>query len=412
MSDITAKETTRTEAVGERGMTRPGFASLVIERLLSRLDCGSLLIVLPNGHRLSLRGEAPGPSGSLVLHRWRVLRRLLLAGDIGFAEAYMDGDWSSPDITTLIELIARNQASIPGVDGGAPTSRWINRLRFMARANTLSGSKRNIVEHYDLGNAFYERWLDKSMSYSSALFESSGQSLEDAQSTKQDRVLDMLDLQPGQSVLEIGFGWGGLAEGMAKVGNHVTGLTLSPSQHDYAENRLKAAGLSHRADLRQLDYRKVGGSFDRIVSIEMLEAVGESWWPVYFDTLRSRLRPGGTIVLQTITIADERFASYRRSVDFIQRYIFPGGMLPSPRVLREEVEKAGLVVEAVETFGASYGHTLRLWQERFQAAWPEIAKLGFPLRFKRMWEYYLSYCEAGFRAGAIDVGLWRLGHRK
>ncbi len=378
-------------------------------RVLPKLACGTLTLVLPRGGRLTLRGKAEGPAATVAVHRWRALRRLLIGGDIGFAEAYMEGDWSSPDLPALIEVAARNQSVIPGVEGGAWPSRLLNRLRHLARANTLAGSKRNIEQHYDLGNDFYARWLDPGMSYSSALFETPGQDLAAAQTAKQDRVLALLEARPGDSALEIGIGWGGMAERLAGIGARVTGVTLSPAQLAYAENRLAAAGLA--ADLRLRDYREIAGSFERIVSIEMLEAVGEAWWPVYFETLRRSLAPGGVIVLQTITIADERFAAYRRGADFIQRYIFPGGMLPSPSVLRAEIGRAGLAVDQVETFGADYARTLEIWRERFDGAWPEIAAMGFPARFKRMWDYYLAYCEAGFRAGAIDVGLWRLRHR-
>ena len=377
--------------------------------LLPKLDCGSLSVILPNGRRILRQGRADGPAGTVTLHRWRALRRLLTGGDIGFAEAYMDGDWSSPDLTAFIEMVARNQSVIPGADGGAWPSRLVNRLRHLARANTLAGSRRNIVEHYDLGNEFYGRWLDSGMSYSSALFETPEQDLEAAQAVKHDRILAMLDPRPGQSALEIGIGWGSVAERLARAGADVTGVTLSPAQLGYARERLAAARL--HADLRLQDYREITGCYDRIVSIEMLEAVGEAWWPVYFETLRRSLAADGVIVLQTITIADERFAAYRRAADFIQRHIFPGGMLPSPSILRAEVDRAGLAVEAVQTFGGSYARTLELWRERFDAAWADIESMGFSPRFKRMWTYYLAYCEAGFRSGAIDVGLWRLRHK-
>jgi cyclopropane-fatty-acyl-phospholipid synthase len=373
---------------------------------LPRLDCGSLTIILPNGRPIRLEGRDEGASGSITLHRWRTLLRVALGGDVGFAEAYMDGDWSSPDLPALLETMARNQSVLPGAEGGPWLSRLLNRLRHLARANTLAGSRRNIVQHYDLGNEFYAHWLDRGMSYSSALFHQPGLDLEAAQTAKQDRVMDLLDVRRGQTALEIGIGWGGIADRLASAKARVTGVTLSPSQLSYAQDRLTKRGLP--ADLRLQDYRQIEGRFERIVSIEMLEAVGEAWWPVYFDKLRKLLAPDGIIVLQTITIADERFAAYRRTADFIQRHIFPGGMLPSPSALRDEIDRAGLAIEAVETFGASYARTLELWRERFAQAWPDIAAMGFPPRFRRMWDYYLAYCEAGFRAGAIDVGLWRL----
>jgi cyclopropane-fatty-acyl-phospholipid synthase len=384
------------------------FAAL-IAKALSDIQRGSLAVNLPDGRRIAARGTVDGPAGAIDIHRWRTLRRLVLGGDIGVAEAYIDGDWSSPDLAALIEVAAYNQAALPGADGGAWPSRLLNRLYHLFRANTPAGSRRNIISHYDLGNDFYAQWLDAGMSYSSGIFKAPTDSLEAAQAAKQGRILDLLSLAPKQSVLEIGIGWGGLAERLVRAGGRVTGVTLSPSQLSYAAARLRGEGLV--ADLHLQDYREIEGSFDRIVSIEMLEAVGEEWWPVFFETLRRKLAPGGIAVLQTITISDERFAAYRRGTDFIQRHIFPGGMLPSPSRLRAEIDRAGLAVDTVETFGASYALTLQHWRERFEKAWPDIAAQGFPPRFKRLWDYYLCYCEAGFRAAALDVGLWRLSIR-
>jgi cyclopropane-fatty-acyl-phospholipid synthase len=390
---------------------RAGAAGKLLHRLLSALQCGSLLLVLPDGRQIDHQTGRPGPEAVLALHRWRVFRRLALGGDIGFAEAYMDGDWSSPDLTALIELAARNRTTLPGADGGALPLRLLQRLYHLGRRNTLAGSRRNIQQHYDLGNDFYAAWLDSGMSYSSGLFLDGETDLEDAQTAKQARIMALLDLAPGQTVLEVGFGWGGQVKRMAEAGCHVTGLTLSRAQLAYAQARLQIAELDRRTDLRLQDYRGIEGSFDRIVSIEMLEAVGERWWPSYFEMLKRSLKPGGVVVLQTITIADARFDSYRRNVDFIQRYIFPGGMLLSPAALGEQVAAAGLHIAHAETFGASYARTLELWRQRFHAAWPKIAAQGFSERFQRMWDYYLCYCEAGFRSGTIDVGLWRLEHR-
>lgn len=381
----------------------------LLEQGLRRIERGTIAVHLPDGRRIAARGAGDGPAGMIDLHRWRTLRRLIFGGDIGFAEAYIDGDWSSPDLTALIEAAALNQPVLPGAHGGAWPVRLMNRIYHLLQANTLAGSRRNIISHYDLGNEFYAQWLDPGMSYSSGLFRSAGDSLEEAQSAKQDLVLDLLSLEPQQSVLEIGIGWGGLAERLIRAGGSVTGVTLSPAQLGYAAARLRREGLV--ADLRLQDYREIEGSFERIVSIEMLEAVGEQWWPLFFELLRRRLAPGGIAVLQTITISDERFPAYRSGADFIQRHVFPGGMLPCPSRLREEIDRAGLVLERVETFGDSYALTLRHWRERFDAAWPEIAALGFKPRFKRLWDYYLSYCEAGFKAGALDVGLWRMRAR-
>jgi len=276
------------------------------------------------------------------------------------------------------------------------------------RANTLSGSRRNIRQHYDLGNAFYAQWLDAGMSYSSGLFSEPGMTLEQAQAAKQARVLALLDAAPGQTVLEVGCGWGGQMEVLARHGCSVTGLTLSPAQLAYTQQRIAASGLAGRANAMLQDYRQSSGGFDRVVSIEMLEAVGEAFWPRYFDTLRARLNPGGIAVLQVITIDDARFENYRRAPDFIQRYIFPGGMLPPSGALRRCIADTGLALQHVETFGDSYAQTLAVWRRRFLDAWPQIAAMGFSERFRRMWDYYLCYCEAGFRAGAIEVGLWRI----
>jgi len=285
----------------------------------------------------------------------------------------------------------------------------IERVRHTFRRNTRRGSQRNIAYHYDLGNEFYALWLDRGMTYSSALFENAREPLEAAQQRKYDRVAALLELEPGQSVLEIGCGWGGFAEEAAgRHGCSVVGLTLSRAQREYAEARLARAGLADKTRIRLEDYRDARGIFDRIASIEMIEAIGYEHWPVYFARLHKLLRPKGIAVLQAITIADERFESYRRCPDFIQRYIFPGGMLPAPGILRREVERAGFRFVEGPRFASSYALTLALWQERFQAAWPRIAALGFDRRFKRMWEYYLAYCEAGFRSGTLDVGLFRL----
>jgi cyclopropane-fatty-acyl-phospholipid synthase len=368
--------------------------------LLSNVRCGRLTLVTPSGRHLTHTPIAPGPEGVMVLHRWRTLRRLLTGGDVAGGEAFMDGDWTSPDLPSLIELVARN-ATLGQAIGGRWFARALNVLRHRLNANTERGSKRNIVRHYDLGNAFYAAWLDPGMSYSSALYRTGQETLEDAQTAKQDRILALLAAEPGQRVLEIGCGWGGLAERLVRHARcHVTGLTLSPAQLGAARDRVPTA------DLRLQDYRAITGTFDRIVSIEMLEAVGEAWWPTYFTTLHDRLKPGGVGVLQAITIAEDRFDEYRSCADFIQRYIFPGGMLPSQTEMRRQIAQAGLVLRSVETFGESYARTLAEWRRRFLSTWPDIARLGFDLRFKRMWEYYLSYCEAGFRSSATDVGLY------
>jgi len=390
----------------EAAPTDLGWLSHRLSRvLLSRIHTGRLTIVTPSGMRLS-HGNGNGPEGVLMLRRWRTLRRLLFEGDIAFAEAFMDGDWDSPDLPALIELAGRNGPTL----SDALDSNWLQRLRnriqHRLNANTKRGSRRNIRHHYDLGNAFYRTWLDNGMSYSSAIFSDTEQTLEDAQTAKQLRVIGLMETQPAQHVLEIGCGWGGLAEQLVRAAAcRVTGVTLSPAQLEVAQARLADVPGT---DLRLQDYRDVGGLFDRIVSVEMMEAVGEAYWPSYFGTLRERLKPGGLAVVQAITIAEEKFAEYRRCTDFIKQYIFPGGMLPTISEIRRQTEKAGMKLRSMETFGASYARTLAEWRERFHAAWPEIERLGFDARFRRMWDYYLAYCEGGFRAGTIDVGLYVL----
>ncbi len=383
------------------------FADRWIARVVRSLKIGHLIIETPSGARVEGRGEIEGPRATLILHKWRTMRRLMFGGDVGFAEAYLDGDWSTPDLATLIELAALNEQALSEVTAGRWFKRFLHRVKHLLRANTKSGSRRNIEAHYDLGNDFYRLWLDPSMTYSSALYADPKQPLEDAQENKLVRIMDLLALKGGERVLEIGCGWGRLAERLAtERGAHVTGLTLSPSQLAGAKERIAKAGVQEKADLRLQDYRDVTEKFDRVVSIEMIEAVGEKYWPAYFGKIAQVLNPGGRAVLQVITIADERFELYRRNADFIQRYIFPGGMLPSDKVMRDQIARAGLKFVSLENFGRSYAYTLNEWNRRFQRAWPEIEAMGYSKKFKRTWEYYLAYCEGGFRSKAIDVGLY------
>lgn len=393
----------------ERLPRRRRPATWLLQKLVPTPRAGSLVIETPSGDRIKLRGADDGPDAAVSLLRWRAVWRLVTGGDVGFADAYIDGDWTTPDLPCLIDWAVRNEESFARTMRGTVLSRLALRLLHSRRANSRRGSRRNIAAHYDLGNAFYEAWLDGGMSYSSAVFTAPKQSLEQAQDTKLDRVEALLDIKGGESVLEIGFGWGGVLERL--IGRHacaLTGLTLSTEQLAYAQNRLRDRGLAARADLRLQDYRDVRGQFDRIVSIEMFEAVGERYWPVYFKTLRDRLKAGGTCVLQVITIAEQRFSAYRDNPDFIQRHIFPGGMLPTKTIMREQAARAGLAVTAEEAFGQSYAVTLEEWRRRFLAAWPRIEPMGFDARFRRMWEYYLAYCESGFRCGTVDVSLFQL----
>jgi cyclopropane-fatty-acyl-phospholipid synthase len=398
--------------------TASGYADLpmklavwFLRRLVSTLKHGQITVVTPSGQSIEHRVASPRLNATLVLHRWRAIRRLVTHGDIGFAEGYIEGDWSSPDLTALIELAARNTEHLAQNISGLLLVRILNRLRHLSRANTKAGSRQNIAFHYDLGNAFYRSWLDDSMTYSAAFFEREGQTLENAQDAGHSRIVDLLELRGDERILEIGCGWGALAARMARRGAHVTGVTLSSEQLAYARQRIAGDGLDHKASLELKDYRDVAGSYDRIVSIEMLEAVGEAYWPRYFRTLRDRLNPGGKVVLQVISIDEKVFEGYRRSADFIQRYIFPGGMLPSKRGIAEQAEAAGLTLRSAGTFGDSYAQTLCEWRQRFLSSWPNIEAMGFPVRFRRLWEYYLCYCEAGFRAKTIDVSLYVLSSR-
>lgn len=381
----------------------------IVRPHLERIEAGTLTVILPLGIRLHHRAAQPGPDAVLVVRRWRALSRTLLAGDLGLARAYMEDEFRSPDLASLLAFGVLNQSGRSKLPSDVPPAQWLGRIRHARRANTRRGSRRNVAAHYDLGNDFYARWLDRGMNYSSALFTRPDQTLEQAQDAKLDRVIALLDVVPGQRILEIGCGWGPVSERLAAEHDcRVTGITLSAEQLDFARARLARSVSSHSCDLRLQDYRDVDGRYDRIVSIEMLEAVGERFWPVYFAKLRQSLTDAGTAVLQVITIAEERFTAYRRRPDFIQRYIFPGGMLPTPSIVRREAERAGLRVVSQEPFGASYARTLNEWRRRFLAAWPQIERLGFDGRFKRMWEYYLTYCEIGFQVGAIDVSLIKL----
>jgi cyclopropane-fatty-acyl-phospholipid synthase len=392
-------------------LNRAGLGARILGRMLAGLHSGRLRVTLPSGAVVDKTGTEPGPEAVIVVHRWRMLWRLLTGGDIGFAEGFVEGDWTTPDLTTLIRFAARNTDALAPAIKGSPLVRLLHRIGHRLNANSRRGSRRNIEAHYDLGNDFYKQWLDRSMLYSSALWDATTPGLEAAQALKLQRVCEKLALAGGESVLEIGCGWGALAAYLATEADaKVTGITLSPSQHSAAKAVAENSGKPERIDLRLQDYRDVEGSYDRIVSVEMFEAVGEAYWPAYFETLERCLKPGGRAVLQIISIEHKRFDSYRRNTDFIQKYIFPGGFLPSDPTLKAAIGKAGLALCEVEHFGKSYARTLAEWRSRFKAQWPHIAPLGFDQRFYRLWNYYLSYCEAGFEEQTIDVGLYVITH--
>jgi len=365
---------------------------------------GTFEIVTPDGKKLLIRGRDPGPAGVLQVKDYRFVGRVMAGGDIGFAEGYMAGEWDTPDLSSLLTVLSLNYDRIRRLAAGNPVVRAFNRLVHAVRKNSRAGSRRNIHAHYDLGNQFYEKWLDRTMTYSSARHETPGQELSAAQLNKYRTLARCMDLKPGQHVLEIGCGWGGFAEFAAReIGARVTGITISREQFDYARKRLFREGLNEQAEIRLVDYRDVEGTYDRVASIEMFEAVGEEYWPTYFGKVHDVLRPGGRAGLQIITIQDEQFDTYRRRTDFIQKYIFPGGVLPSEASLRPVIERASLEWASISRFGQAYADTLAEWGQRFQAAWGEIRPLGFDERFRKLWAFYLGYCEAGFRTGRTDV---------
>ncbi|HWW12367.1 MAG TPA: cyclopropane-fatty-acyl-phospholipid synthase family protein [Brevundimonas sp.] len=384
--------------------TPRGFA-LLLRLLASNWTFGRLTVLLPNGETHRLEGEQPGPSAVLDIRDYRFARRVLASGDIGFAEGYMAAEWETPHLAPLLEVLAQNHDSIRRLFDGHPVMKAVNWLSHRMNRNSRSGSRKNIHAHYDLGNAFYAEWLDPSMTYSSARFTAADMTLEAAQREKYAALARLMDLRSGQSVLEIGCGWGGFAEFAAReIGASVTGITISQQQYDFAKQRLFDAGLSDKADIQLIDYRDVRGQFDRVASIEMFEAVGQEYWPTYFGKIHEVLAPGGRAGLQIITIDDALFGGYAKRTDFIQKYVFPGGMLPSEASLKPVIEQAGLGWQAIERFGLDYAETLKLWDERFQAAWGEVSRMaGFDERFRRLWRFYLAYCEAGFRSRRTDV---------
>ncbi len=376
------------------------------QRRMAGVTAGRLALTLPSGRQRTIGGSGP-LEATLKLNSLRAIRRAAMRGNIGFAESYMRGEVESADLGNLIRFYIDNYGSLADAGGELFATRLTDKIAHRLRANTRRGSRRNIAAHYDLGNNFYALWLDAGMTYSSAVFAETGMTLEAAQDEKYARVVAALDVAPAQEVLEIGCGWGGMAERLARLGARVKAITVSREQLTYARRRIAAAGLATTAQIEFEDYRDTTGTFDRIVSIEMIEAVGEEHWPVYFRTLADRLKAGGLAILQAITINEADYPIYRSRPDFIQRYIFPGGMLPTESLMARHAAAAGLTMEPVERFGISYARTLALWRERFEAAWPKIVRLGFDERFRRMWNYYLTYCEVGFERGVVDVGLYR-----
>jgi cyclopropane-fatty-acyl-phospholipid synthase len=380
----------------------------ICARLIAPTATGRLHLTLPSGASTLIAGTTSGTDAQLTLHNYGVFWRSVRRGSIGFAESMIEGETHSNNLVALFGYFIENKKTLHRAGRGKFRVRSNDNAYHQSRTNTRDGSRANIAAHYDLGNAFYRLWLDASMTYSSALYTQPELSLEAAQQAKCDRILDALELAPGHRLLEIGCGWGNFAVRAAGRGTHVTGLTLSREQLTEATALGQRSGHATNAAFKLEDYRDTTGTYDRIASIEMIEAVGEENWPHYFATLHDRLAPGGIAVLQAITIDGAIYDVYRAKADFIQRYIFPGGVLPTRALMAQHAEAAGLEFETVEMFGNSYARTLAEWRQNFHTAWSSIAALGFDERFQRMWDYYLAYCEAGFERGSCDVGIYRL----
>jgi cyclopropane-fatty-acyl-phospholipid synthase len=398
-----------TETEGQANL--PRYFVPVFDQL-RRMEIGELDIHLPDGRIFRVRGANPGPAADLHIHNPDCFARLIREGDLGFSDAYLEGWWSTSDLQAFMDLVHMGAETVYDGFPGQLLLRAYERLRFWLHRNHRRQARKNISHHYDLGNDFYRLWLDDTMTYSSALFSSGQDSLEMAQTAKYASMVDQMGVQPGDHVLEIGCGWGGFAEYAARErGLRVTGLTISKEQLNFARQRIENAGISGMVELRLQDYRDCRGQFDGIASIEMFEAVGQKYWPAYFATIRDRLKPGRQATLQIITVADRRWEVYKRGVDFIQKHIFPGGMLPSPTVLRQQVDLAGLgVVRSIE-FGDSYDQTLRRWHDTFNTRWDQIAAMGFDDRFHKMWNFYLTSCAAAFKTGNCDVTQITVAHQ-
>jgi len=391
------------------GATRPSrlqaLAKSRISQALAGLTAFRLRVELPGGYAFHVGPETAVARADWTVRRWNALLRISASGVLGFSEGYVNDEWRTSDLPAFLTALARELDSNASLSGKNGPSRLLARFQHWLNANTRRGSRRNISFHYDLGNAFYRHWLDESMTYAAAMFEREDERLADAQARKYRRICASLDLKRGDRVLEIGCGWGGFAEVAAReFGCHVTGLTLSTAQLEYAKARIEAAGIADRVDLRLQDYRDVTEEFDAIASIEMFEAVGEAHWPTYFEQLNHCLKPGGGAALQVITIREADFDEYRGSADFIQKYVFPGGMLPPASRLSALANNAGLIEIGATMFGSGYAQTLAHWHRAYRASWPDIEASGFDAKFDRIWRFYLAYCEAGFRTGRIDVG--------
>ena len=391
------------------GKPKELIISKVLGKLTETISAGCITFKLDNGKSIECDSGRHGPRAIIYLHSLKVVKRLLSSGYLGLSEGYINKEWTTPSLSDVFDF---GSANMKELDKNLTENFFVsmsNQLVRFLQKNSRSGSRKNIATHYDLGNDFFKEWLDPTMTYSSALFSNEKEKLNVAQNNKYQRIIDKLNIKTSHNILEIGCGWGGFAEYAAlQTGTNITGLTISKEQFEFAVNRIKENKLAQNVSILLQDYRDVVGRFDRIISIEMLEAVGESYWPTYFKTISDRLKKNGAAMIQVITVPDDYFDYYRNSMDFIQRYIFPGGMLLCPGKIREHSAKAGLNLVDAHMFGPSYAKTLEQWQSSFQTNWHKIEEIGFDKRFKRIWEYYLDYTAAGFKSGAIDVGQFHL----
>ena len=372
-----------------------------INKIGSKIKHGKLIVVMPNGNEFIFKGKK-GIEGKLILKSYKPIIRTILGGHLGFSESYLNHEWESPNLEKLLELMLKN---LPNeFQPRSKLYKLYNRFIHFLRDNTKMRAKKNIEYHYDIGNSFYEIWLDKGMTYSSGIFQKENEDLFQAQKNKYEKLIKKMDIRPHHKVLEIGCGWGGMAEYIGKnLGCDYTGITISPSQKEFAEKRMINNKIEKKTNIKLCDYRDIKGTFDRIISIEMIEAVGEKYWDTYFSKINNCLKKGGLAGIQMILIDNKKFNSYRKSVDFIQKYIFPGGMLPSHEKIRDSFSKNGLKEISNNSFGESYAKTLKIWRNNFNSSLDKLTKIGIDAKIQRLFHYYFSYCEAGFSDGQIDV---------
>ncbi|MBI28796.1 MAG: SAM-dependent methyltransferase [Pelagibacteraceae bacterium] len=380
------------------------YNKFIIDKIINNINYGSLSIIYPDDEKFIYKGTIDGPNADIKLYNFKIISNLLFKGNIGLGESYINNHFETSNLSNLIEFIVVNQNSFKKISNGNFIYRLFQKINHLRNHNSKINSINNIKYHYDLGNNFYSQWLDETMSYSSALFDDFNIDLKNAQLNKYNRLLSLINPSDKSKILEIGCGWGSLANHIAKYTNaHVTAVTISQKQYAHVSNLIQQNGLNENVTVELKDYRDINKKFDSIVSIEMFEAVGEKYWPVFFNKLKDNLEYGGKSLLQVITINENLFENYRNRPDFIQKYIFPGGMLPSKEIFRSFLYNEGLLIRDEFNFALSYAKTLNEWNKRFQKSWPQISKQGFNDYFKRMWEYYLAYCEGGFKGGSIDI---------